>query len=255
MCEEERAMSATMSWKRWSIGISSICLLMGSVLSSPAAAQSLLDTTTTTVTNTTTTVTNTTTTVVPTTPSADVVLYEVTEAVGSKGKGAAGGFKSSHATLAGVARIGTAPCPDVIATVAMGGCWIVVRATGRADDTTGIGPFVGSFEVVVQDKNATDAPETVVLRGHVAGDIDLSPAFTQGKPLGTLVGTYTLKGLQNTVMAGKTIKGSFTGKFRLPYTVSGQVLYMLDDLLTNVLVDPAEYVLGYPAVKLEITLQ
>jgi hypothetical protein len=239
-------MNATMSWKRWSVGISSVCLMAGSLFASPAAAQGLLDTVTTVV---------TTPTVLPSPPASDVVMYEVTEAVGSKGNGTTGGFKSSQATLAGVAKTGTPPCPAEIANVAMSGCWVVVRATGRADDLTGIGPFVGSFEVVVQDKNVVDAPEVVVLRGHVGGDMDLSPAFQQGKPLGTVTGTYALKGVQNTVMAGRTIKGNYTGRFRLPHTVAGQATYMLDDLLTNIAVDPAEYVLGYPAVKLEVTFK
>jgi len=217
---ERRGAMNAMSWKRWSLGMSLVCLLMGSVFAGPAAAQ-------------------------------DVTLYEVTEAVGSKGNGAQGGFKSSQATLAGVAKTSTAPCPPTIANLTMGGCWVVVRATGRADDTTGIGPFVGSFEVVVQDKTTIDSPEIVVLRGHVGGDLDLSPAFQQNRPVGTLTGSYTLKGVAGTVMDKQTVKGNFTGTFRLPYTYLGQASYMLDDG-TAVVVKASEYVLGYPAVKLEV---
>jgi hypothetical protein len=230
-----------LSLKRWSLGMSLVGLLIGSVFAGPAAAQTVGSV-----------VDPAAVTVPP--PVADVVLYEVTEAVGSKGKGAQGGFKSSHATLSGVARTGTAPCPDAIANALMGGCWVVVRATGRADDNTGIGPFVGSFEVVVQDKNTVDSPEIVVLRGHVGGDLDLSPAFQESRPVGTVSGTYTLKGVRNTIMDRQTVKGSFVGKFRLPHMDNGQPSYLLDDG-TTVIVQAAEYVLGYPAVKLEISFK
>lgn len=218
--------SVTMSWKRWGLGMSLVGALMGSAFPAPAAAQT----------------------------APDVVLYEVTEAVGSKGAGAQGGFKSSVATLSGVARTGVAPCPPAIANATMAGCWVVVRATGRADDITGIGPVVGSFEVVVQDKNVVDSPEIVVLRGHMGGDIDLSPAFQQNRPLGAITGSYTLKGVAGTIMEGQTIKGSFTGVFRLPYTYLGQASYMNDSGIA-VAVQTSEYVLGYPAVKLEVTLR
>jgi hypothetical protein len=150
--------------------------------------------------------------------------------------------------------VGTAPCPATIATDALNGCWIVVRATGRADDTTGIGPVIGSFEVVVQDKYAVDAPEIIVLRGTIGGEIDLSPAFMHNRPLGTITGTYTLRGVPGTAMNNQTIKGTFTGTFRLPFNDGGQASYLVDNGGT-VPVEPGEHVLGYPAVKLEVTLR
>jgi hypothetical protein len=215
----------TMRWKRWGLGMmSGIGLLLGSVFAGPAAAQ-------------------------------DVVLYEVTEAVATKGIRATG-FKSSVATLSGVARTGVAPCPPAIASVVLQGCWVVVRATGRADDVTGIGPVVGSFEVVVQDKNLVDAPEIVVLRGHVGGELDLSPSFQHSRPLGTITGTFFLKGVGGTLMDRQSVKGTFTGVFRLPFSspVDGKPSYMTDDG-GIVPVQTAEFVLGYPAVKLEVTLR
>ena len=211
-----------MNCKRWSTAMAMGIVLMGSVFAGAAMA-------------------------------ADAVLYEVTEAVASKGAGSQGtGFRSSTATLSGVVRTGTAGCTAAIATPAIQGCWVIVRAVGRANDDTGKGPIVGSFEVVVQDQNQTDSPEIVVLRGHVGGNIDLSPAFTQNRPLGSVSGSYTLIGVPGTVMSGQTVHGDFTGTFRLPYMNNGQASY-LGDNDSPVGVQSTEYVLGYPAVKLEVT--
>jgi len=213
-----------MNWKRWSTAMSLGIVLMGSVFAGAAMA-------------------------------ADAVLYEVTEAVASKGAGSQGtGFRSSTATLSGVVRTGTAGCSEAIATPALQGCWVIVRAVGRANDDTGVGPIVGSFEVVVQDRNQTDSPEIVVLRGHVGGSIDLSPAFQQNRPVGSTSGSFTLIGVPGTVMSGQVVRGDFTGVFRLPYMNNGHASYLSDDN-NPVLVQNAEYVLGYPAVKLEVTFR
>lgn len=216
-----------MNWKRWSTAMSLGIVLMGSVFAGAAMA-------------------------------ADAVLYEVTEAVASKGapNSQSTAFRSSTATLSGVVSTGTAGCSAAIATPALQGCWVIVRAVGRANDDTGMGPIVGSFEVVVQDRNQVDSPEIVVLRGHVGGHIDLSPAFLQNRPIGTVSGSYTLHGVPGTVMSGQTHRGEFTGVFRLPYMNNGQAWYLgVGEDNNPVAVQNAEYVLGYPAVKLEITFR
>jgi len=220
-----------MNWKRWSVGMSMVGVLMGSAFAGSAFAQSAA--------------------------LPDVVLYEVTEAVTAKGGNRQNGFRSSTATLAGVVRSGVAACPAAIATETLGGCWVVVRAVGRADDTTGKGPIVASFEVLVQDRNQTDSPEIVVLRGHVGAQLDLSPAFERDVPTGTISGSFKLRGVPGTVMQDRTVKGEFTGVFRMPFMLNGQAMYMVGDPLVpvRVPVQAAEYVLGSPAVKLEVTFR
>jgi hypothetical protein len=222
-----------MNWKRWSVGMSVVGVLMGSAFAGSAFAQSAVP---------------------------DVVLYEVTEAVTTKGGNRPTGFRSSTATLAGVARSGVAACPEAIATPALNGCWVVVRAVGRADDSTGKGHVVGSFEVLIQDRNQTDSPEIVVLRGNVGAQIDLSPAFERNVPTGTISGSFRLRGVPGTVMEERTVKGEFTGVFRMPFMVYGQAMYVIGDPLlgqvsVQVPVQAAEYVLGSPAVKLEVTFR
>src|SRR5713226_5710366 len=89
--------------------------------------------------------------------AADVVLYEVTEAVRL---GKSGSFKSSTATLSGVSRVGTVICPDWFATqLGLPECTVTVNAIGKADDVTGVGPASGTFNVLIQDANNVDAPE------------------------------------------------------------------------------------------------
>ena len=239
-----------MSWRRWAFAIAVAIPLLGSITAGRAEAD-LLGSLTGTVTEVLNPVT---TAIVGTTQGPDAVLYEVTEAVGSKQGSNGKTFKSSSATLGGVAKAGTSLCPAAIASTRIDGCWIVVRALGSADDYTGVGPVYGMIEVVVQDKNKTDSPETTVLRGSIYGNMDLSPAFLQGRPSGSITGSFSLKGVYGTSMYGKSIGGSFTGKFRLPFSANGQTVYMRDDGAI-VPVHHSEYVLGYPAVRLEIDIR
>jgi hypothetical protein len=127
----------------------------------------------------------------------------------------------------------------------------VVRATGRADDATGVGPAVGDFDVVVQDWNNTDAPEIVVMKGNLQGTIDLSPAFLKQQPLGMITGKFSATGLSQTVFSGLRASGTFTGKFRLPFRQAGKASYLLDDG-SIVLAQPQEYSLGQAMVRLEV---
>jgi hypothetical protein len=182
--------------------------------------------------------------------AVDGVLYEVTEAVKVTGKG--GMFKSSTATLTGDLAPGTGLCPTWLTQqLNLPSCMIVVRATGRADDTTGIGPAHGDFDVVVQDWNTTDAPEIVVLKGTLTGTIDLSPAFTRQQPIGSISGKFNAIGLANGLMAGTKVQGTFTGTFRLPFRHAGKPSYLLDDG-TIVPAGPQELSLGQAMVRLEV---
>ena len=183
--------------------------------------------------------------------AVDGILYEVTEAV--KVTGAGGKFKSSTATLTGDLASGTALCPTWLTQqLNMATCMIIVRATGKADDVTGIGPAMGDFDIVVQDWNQADAPEIVVMKGTLTGTIDLSPAFTKQQPLGSITGKFTATGLANGVMANVRAAGSFGGTFRLPFRNGGKPSYLLDDG-TTVLAQPQEFSLGQAMVRLEVT--
>lgn len=183
--------------------------------------------------------------------AADGVLYEVTEAVKVTGKG--GMFKSSTATLAGAIAAGTALCPTWLAQqLDMSACTIVVRATGHADDTTGIGPAGGDFDIIVQDWNSADAAEIVVMKGTLNGTIDLSPAFAKQQPIGSITGKFNANGIANTIMAGSKAGGTFTGTFRLPFRSSGKASYLMDDG-TVVPAQPQEFSLGQAMVRLEVS--
>ncbi|MBM3217474.1 MAG: hypothetical protein FJZ38_02130 [Candidatus Rokubacteria bacterium] len=183
--------------------------------------------------------------------AVDAVLYEVTEAVKVTGKG--GAFKSSTATLTGEIAPGTALCPTwLVQQLNLAACTIVVRATGHADDATGVGPAGGDFDVVVQDWNNADSPEIVVMKGTMNGTIDLSPAFTKHQPVGSIAGKFLAGGLQNGPMAGTRASGTFAGTFRLPFRVAGRASYLLDDG-TVVQAQPQEFSLGQAMVRLEVS--
>ena len=182
--------------------------------------------------------------------AVDAILYEVTEAVKVTGKG--GAFKSSTATLTGEIAAGTALCPTWLTQqYNLSTCTIVVRATGHADDTTGIGPAGGDFDIVIQDWNNADAPELVVMKGTMQGTIDLSPAFQKQQPLGSITGKFNAAGVAQTVMSGSRASGTFSGTFRLPFRQGGRPSYLLDDG-TVVLAQPQEFSLGQAMVRLEV---
>jgi len=182
--------------------------------------------------------------------AADVVLYEVTEAVRL---GKSGSFKSSKATLSGVAAPGTSICPAWLATqLQVDGCTVTVTAVGKADDATGIGPVSGTFDVLMQDANNVDAPEIVIMRGNLSGTLDLSPAFVDKKPLGTVAGDFDASGVAGTVMVGQRARGRFDGVFRIPLRVGGKAVYLLDDG-SVVAAQGGEFLLGSAMVRLELS--
>ena len=182
--------------------------------------------------------------------AADAVLYEVTEAVKVTSKG--GTFKSSSATLTGDIAPGTALCPTWLTQqLNIAACSIVVRATGRADDTTGIGPAGGDFDIVVQDWNNADAPELVVMKGTLTGTIDLSPAFQGQQPLGSITGKFHANGVAGSPLASHRASGTFAGTFRLPFRAGGKASYLMDDG-SIVPAQPQEFSLGQAMVRLEV---
>jgi hypothetical protein len=187
----------------------------------------------------------------PTALAADGTLYEVSEAINLKSSGK--GFKSSEATLSGSIKAGTPLCPSWVATqLGTDSCWMVVHATGGANDTTGVGPVRGTIFVLAEYKNAADAPELKILSADFDGQLDLSPAFFYRMPRGTITGKYSARGETGSMMNGYKIQGSFQGVFRIPFLNAQQPSYLLDDG-TIVHLALNEYSVGQPTPRLELT--
>jgi hypothetical protein len=181
----------------------------------------------------------------------DGMLYELTESVKLRGNDD-GYFKSSMSTLAGYILPGTPLCPTWLAVqLNLRSCTIVVHAVGNADDVTGVGPATGQFDIVIQDRNQIDPPETPIIRGRLMGTLDLEPAFQRRVPLGSIRGGFSASGLEGTIMAGTTVRGGFEGTFRLPFMHAGVPSYLMDDNS----VQPAqatEMFLGNALVRVEL---
>jgi hypothetical protein len=124
----------------------------------------------------------------------------------------------------------------------------VVNATGsnNINLATGTGPVSGDFRIVTQEAGTVDIEEAVQRRGNFRGQMDLSQiAF----------GLITMDGS----MTAQQQRGSarFRGVFRIPFLCGPDVYcYMSsgpDATPTGpVLVQPDEYALGYPTVRLDI---
>jgi len=100
-----------------------------------------------------------------------------------------------------------------------------VTAVGHDDITiempspgvfTATGPVSGDFEVVVQGDNPADAPEAAMGGGHFEGAGDLSPTLV-GVPLGFISGGT---GTVSFPLFGINVSFSFTGTFRLPFSMA-----------------------------------
>jgi hypothetical protein len=183
--------------------------------------------------------------------AADGTLYEVSEAINLKSNGKA--FKSSEATLSGRIKSGTPLCPSWV-TSALGtdSCWIIVNATGGADDTSGVGPVRGTMFVMAEFRNTADAPELEILSADFSAQLDLSSAFFQQIPRGTIAGKYSARGEKNSIMDGYKVEGAFQGIFRIPFLYGQQASYLLDDGRI-VPLEPNEYSIGQPTPRLELT--
>jgi hypothetical protein len=183
--------------------------------------------------------------------AADGTLYEVSEAINLKSNGKA--FKSSEATLSGRIKAGTPLCPWSVATqLGTDSCWIIVHATGGADDTSGMGPIRGTMFVMAEFRNAADAPELEILSADFTGQLDLSAALLYQIPRGTIVGEYSARGEKNSIMDGYKIQGAFEGVFRIPFLYGQQPSYLLDDGRV-VPLELDEYSIGQPTPRLELT--
>lgn len=183
----------------------------------------------------------------PAAHAADGLVYEVSEAIDVNAKR----FRSSDATLSGAINAGTPLCPSWVASeLGTDACWIIVHAVGGAD-STGFGPVRGKMFVLAQGRNLVDAPEIKILTADFEGDLDLTPAFFQQIPRGTIVGQYSAKGERGSIMAGYNAKGGFEGIFRLPFLNGQQPSYLFDDG-TIAPLQFGEYSVGQPTPRLEL---
>jgi hypothetical protein len=200
-----------------------------------------------------------------------LVLYEVTEdmyLLNHDGQPvqslAQAARRSAVAQLTGFAKLGTPLCPWEVLVLTPGAQRCTVNANG-ADNLSladGKGTLGGTFAVVVQDTNMTDAPEFVVMTGSFAGAADLSLPFARVAPIGFLTGG---KGCIDGYPCD-TPAFTFSGTFRLPFEMDtnqrkvkprryANAYYLADDFRTTTWVWPHERALGFPTVRLEINFQ
>ena len=189
-------------------------------------------------------------------PGAQAVLYEVTEkmylldAQGNVVGPDTAVSRKADASLFGWARVGTPLCPSSALTTRVGVCSVTADGVDNISLWTGLGSVDGTFAVVVQDDNAADAPEYVVMNGTFAGKMDLSI-----RPLGRITGTFTASGGSDPV--------PFCGMFRLPFQIESDgkrgnprrgnpTYYLADDGASTIPVVAAEKSIGMPTVRLEL---
>jgi hypothetical protein len=225
----------------------------------------------------------------------DAKLYEVTEnmTLDNLSKPT---LRSATAALQGMAKPGSPLCPaDLIHLLAgldllsRGDKPCTVTAVGHdvVDTTTGSGKLDGTFAVVVNLDNTTDAAEFVVMTGtfngsmQVLADTSVTPprqlplinlndgTFTPTDVLGVPIAAVGMICLEPTKKAKKFCldpkdfaPASFTGVFRLPFMVdrfgwrqraqsNSEAFYLGDDgQLIRVKAD--ERSLGFPTVRVEI---
>lgn len=215
-------------------------------------------------------------TIVPALPARaqNGVLYELTESQKIMNRKVT--KRTDSSALAGWVKPGTPICPaDVAQKLGLTrGCYVNVKAINRLNLTSGVGPVSGTFDVLVQDHNAVDAPEIVALSGTLDGQMDLSQAVQNVAPIGTVSGTWDARAARGGPMESVgRVRGTFTGVFRLPLivpspagcvTADGDTSTCDQDSLDPVYqgasggfvkVKATEYALGIPAVKLELTLK
>jgi hypothetical protein len=188
----------------------------------------------------------------------DAVLYELTEHVVFVDE-----LRLATSSLQGSARRGSALCPEGLeahakAVFAMVGvrvkvdprCAIVALGDSQLSLQTFGGEISGNFWIVVNSDatNLTDAQELVIMNGTFQGKIQVTDA--EGHIISILPGsTFT----PTSVLPGFPLPpaASFTGKFRLPFTIRRVAVYE-NDQGRPVPVLPDERALGEPTVRVEV---
>jgi hypothetical protein len=194
-------------------------------------------------------------------PDAEAVLYEVTENMyliddhGNLVLPQDATRRQADASLFGWARVGNLLCPSalLVTNPRAETCSVTADGIDNLSLTTGKGDVTGTFAVVVQDDNAVDAAEYVVMNGAFRGDMDLSI-----RPLGKVIGTFTPAG------GAEAVK--FCGTFRLPFSIgragkremprrNAAAFYLADNGTSLIPVQKAELSLGMPTVRLELNFE
>jgi hypothetical protein len=123
--------------------------------------------------------------------AADATLYELSEEMTVDSEG----YRWATASFQGTAQLGTALCPQILATLLARGdnpiyvtsCTVSGVGSDKVDiatdphtgwplrSTFGTGTLWGTFAVVVNADNAVDAPEYVVMTGSFRGEMALTP--------------------------------------------------------------------------------
>jgi hypothetical protein len=225
----------------------------------------------------------------------DAKLYEVTEnmSLDSLSKPT---LRSATASLQGTAKLGSALCPTDLVRLLAGldlvtrgnkPCTVTAIGSDKVDTTTGSGTVDGTFAVVVNLDNTTDAAEFVVMTGTFNGsmqvviDTSVNPprqlplinlndgTFTPHDVLGVPIPAVGMICLEPTKKVKKFCldpkdfaPASFTGVFRLPFMVdrfgwrqraqlNREAFYLGDDGQL-IKVQPDERSLGVPTVRVEI---
>lgn len=231
--------------------------------------------------------------------AADATLYELAEEMTVDGQGYRWATSSFQGTaqlgtplcpqiLATLLALGDKPISVTSCTVSGVGSDKIDIATNPTSGwplrtTFGTGKLWGKFAVVVNADNAVDAPEYVVMTGRFSGDMSLTaPAEFTGKrqtagPTTQRIalhgGTFTPENvlgftpaeLGHYLGAPAAMLGiasaTFSGTFRLPFSVTGGVkekprkgaaAFYLDDADRLVPVRKDETALGYPSVRIEV---
>jgi hypothetical protein len=191
-------------------------------------------------------------------PGAEAVLYEVTENMyliddnGNVVLPEQATRRQADASLYGWARFGNLLCPSelLVTNPRTDTCSVTAAGVDDLSLKTGKGGVSGTFAVVVQDDNAADAAEYVVMNGAFRGEMDLSI-----RPLGKIAGTFTPAGSEQAV--------KFCGTLRLPFAMTvkgkrempkrnGAAYYLADDFKTLIPVQKAEMSLGQATVRFEL---
>jgi hypothetical protein len=191
-------------------------------------------------------------------PGAEAVLYEVTENMyliddnGNVVLPEQATRRQADASLYGWARGGNLLCPSdlLVTNPRTDTCSVTAAGVDDLSLRTGTGGVSGTFAVVVQDDNAADAAEYVVMNGAFRGEMDLSI-----RPLGRIAGTFT--------PSGSTQAVKFCGTLRLPFAMTtkgkrempkrnGAAYYLADDFKTLIPVQKAEMSLGQATVRFEL---
>jgi hypothetical protein len=221
----------------------------------------------------------------------DATLYEVTENM-SLDDLAMPTLRTATAALQGTAKLGSPLCPvELVHLLADLGlltradkpCSITAVGNDAIETATGSGSVDGTFAVVINLDNTTDAPEFVAMTGTFKGLMQVV-IDTSAKPPKTLPlinlndGTFTPndvlgfpvvdpKGQGNDIRQlgldpAKFGPAPFTGVFRLPFTVdkrgwrhrafSNRDAFYLGDHGQLIRVQPDERSLGFPTVRVEI---